>query len=168
MLQIQLRHDALLPKPVACDSNQTVPKWVPARSRLPVRPFLSKPIEKDINRNADDREHEYDREELWHPDERRIVGEPIAEPLSPADHLRSDRSQETEDRANHQSDDNHRHRHRNANFGEDLQGTSAERPRKCYLREIDPAKAGSRVDHHHWPAGQCDGDNARFASKAEA
>src|SRR5881396_1669695 len=62
--------------------------WLPLTgSCFPAGPFLPQPEEENVDRNADDREDQDDREELRHPDQRGIIGEPVAEPLGAADHL---------------------------------------------------------------------------------
>src|SRR5271167_1395889 len=134
---------------------------------LPAGPFLPQPEEEDINRNAYDRENEDDREKLRHSDQRGIVGQAIAETLGAANHLGADRRQESEDRADHQPDDDHRHRHRNRDLGEYLQRAGAERAGQRDLREIGAPETGGGIDHHHRPARQRHGDDARLASKAE-
>src|ERR1700694_4861722 len=85
--------------------------WFPlSGSCFPAGPFLPEPEEEDVDRYADDREDQNDREELRHADQRRIIGETVAEALGAAEHLGADGGEQAEDRPDHQPDDDHRHR----------------------------------------------------------
>ena len=76
-----LHHALSCPLPLAVVSFASSLRFVRWRSRLPARPSLAEPGRRTVDRDADDREHQNDREELRHPDQRGIIGQPVAQAL---------------------------------------------------------------------------------------
>src|SRR3984957_4096345 len=136
--------------------------------RFPTGPLFSEPIEEDVDRYPDYRENEDYREELGHANQGGVISQAVTEAFRPPDHFPAQEGQKTEDRADHQADNDHWHRHRDANFGEDLKRVRSKRTRKRNFGEIDASETSRGIDHDHWAARERDRYYARLAAETEA